>query len=401
MRQTAALVLAATVCAVAVLATGCGQQAQRRTHARTQATVARFVSDSCELEATPSSFAAQVSAAVAGQTVCLASGSYGTWKGTAKAITVTAASGASPTMTVNFGSGDSGFTLSGMGGMSGDITTGAHDITISDSAFTDTLDINGVANANILLDHDSFNDQNMNSTCTNEPARLHLSYGSTTPSGVTVENSEFVDPPGGLSNPKDGIQTGVGMVIKNNLFENILDSGCNHNDSIQGVGARGVVAEGNFFINDADGFVDFDDPTNDTITDNASTRIENYGGATVVLYGDLNSTVEHNTSDNGLSMLLSYKTGAGYRGSSKGTVIRNNVGPVSADDPNDHPASVTHNLYSGASSPDINGSPTFAGGSSPTTWSGFELAPGSPGYDAATDGSSVGIRASAGGPPGQ
>jgi hypothetical protein len=98
-------------------------------------------------------------------------------------------------------------------------------------------------------------------------------------------------------------------------------------------------------------------------------------------------------------MMLSYKTGSGYRGSSTGTVIRNNVGTILATDPNDHAASVTNNLYSGAAFPDINGSPSFVGGSGPNTWSGFELTSGSPGTGAATDGSDVGIRASAGGPP--
>ena len=39
---------------------------------------------SCDLNATPSSFASQVAAASSGQTVCLATGSYGTWTGTSR-----------------------------------------------------------------------------------------------------------------------------------------------------------------------------------------------------------------------------------------------------------------------------------------------------------------------------
>ena len=72
----------------------------------------------CDRSATPSSLASEVSAASAGQTICLETGDYGTWNGTNKALTITAASGASPQMTINFGSGDSGFTLDGMRGMS-------------------------------------------------------------------------------------------------------------------------------------------------------------------------------------------------------------------------------------------------------------------------------------------
>ena len=59
----------------------------------------------------------------------------------------------------------------------------------------------------------------------------------------------------------------------------------------------------------------------------------------------------------------------------------------------------TNNMWSGASSPNINGTATFTGGSDPTTWAGFELTSGSTGHDAGNDGQNVGIRASAGGPP--
>ena len=53
---------------------------------------------SCDLNATPSNFTAQVAAATSGQTICLGSGNYGTWDGgTTKAFTITAQSGASPT----------------------------------------------------------------------------------------------------------------------------------------------------------------------------------------------------------------------------------------------------------------------------------------------------------------
>src|SRR5687767_4771810 len=47
----------------------------------------------CDRSATPSTLASQVSAATAGQTVCLADGNYGTWGGTNKAITLLAPEG--------------------------------------------------------------------------------------------------------------------------------------------------------------------------------------------------------------------------------------------------------------------------------------------------------------------
>ena len=54
-------------------------------------------------------------------------------------------------------------------------------------------------------------------TCT--PARVHLSYSSETPSGVTIKDSLF---DGGNA---DGIQTGVGVNIIGNEFRNIHETG--------------------------------------------------------------------------------------------------------------------------------------------------------------------------------
>ena len=58
---------------------------------------------SCNLDATIADFASQVSAATVGQVICLASGDYGTWNGTNKAITITKQSGATATMRIDFG----------------------------------------------------------------------------------------------------------------------------------------------------------------------------------------------------------------------------------------------------------------------------------------------------------
>ena len=52
-----------------------------------------------------------------------------------------------------------------------------------------------------------------------------------------------------------------------------------------------------------------------------------------------------------------------------------------------------HNLNSGLSGPgDITGIPVWTGGSKPTSYGGYHLAPGSPGKSAASDGTDVGIR---------
>ena len=347
--------IAALALGVALLSltTGCGRHDSPQTTAASARLGSQHLRTSCGRSATKSNFLSQVSAASAGETVCLASGDYGTWSGTNKAITVMAASGASPTMQVDFGSGDNGFTLSGIGGMGGTITNGASKITIKNSAFTGALVITNLSNANILLDHDSFNGQNEASDCNDQPARIHVAYNNgQTPSGVTVENSTFIDPPGGLANARDGIQTGSGMKIKNNLFQNIVDNGgCNHQDSIQAVNATGVIVVESLFANDEDGFVDFDASSSDTATDNACYNVTR--PACVTLYSDRNSIVADNTARAGEAVLeLNIKPG---QADGEGTRFENNIGGVTGS--GYRLGMDTHNVFTGATAPNINGKP--------------------------------------------
>lgn len=336
----------------------------------------------CNLNATTSNFASQVSAATTGQTICLATGNYGTWAGTNKAITIAKQAGATPSINLDFNTGDSDFTVDGMDIGSANIMNGAKNITIRNSDFSDTLLIDGVANGNILVDSSTFMNQDNNANCSARPARIHLAYGSDAPSGVTVQNSVF---DGGN---KDGIQTGVGLTIRSNIFRNIREksaSDCAHTDAIQGVGASNMVVTGNLFHNNADGIVEFEESTNWTVTHNACYNIDR--GACVTLYSDRNSTVEHNTAK-GINALELDRKSANRTGS--GTIFRNNVGGLSANSGSATSINA-NNLFSGASAPNINGSPTFVGGANPTTWAGFKLASGSPGANAGSDGKNVGI----------
>jgi len=98
----------------------------------------------CDRTATPGTLGAEVDAASAGQVICLASGDYGEWAGTDKAITIRSQDGATPTMSLNLTTGDQGFTLDGLTIDGGRITNGARDLTIRNSAFTSHLTFNGV-----------------------------------------------------------------------------------------------------------------------------------------------------------------------------------------------------------------------------------------------------------------
>ena len=54
-----------------------------------------------------------MSAARNGQTVCLAAGTYGTWTGTTKAITIAPEPNVSPSLNFDFGTGAANFTIDG------------------------------------------------------------------------------------------------------------------------------------------------------------------------------------------------------------------------------------------------------------------------------------------------
>src|SRR5262245_56427390 len=74
----------------------------------------------CDINATTGNFSSQVSSANPGQTVCLASGSYGTWSGVNKGspgVTIKEQSGATATfsdLTLTGPASNGGFTLDGI-----------------------------------------------------------------------------------------------------------------------------------------------------------------------------------------------------------------------------------------------------------------------------------------------
>ena len=130
-------------------------------------------SGTCDRSASPSSFGSEVSAASAGQTVCLASGSYGTFAGTGKAVTIRAADGASPQMRFSFGAGDVGFVLEGMSGMGGTIGDGARNITIRKSAFAGTVNVSGSGTDGIVFDANTHN-WNVGPSSSGANAKIYL-----------------------------------------------------------------------------------------------------------------------------------------------------------------------------------------------------------------------------------
>lgn len=346
----------------------------------------------CDRNASTATFSSQVSAAEPGQVICLASGHYGTWMGTNKAITITKQSGATVAIAIHFTTGTSGFTLDGLTIAGGRITNGANSITIKNSEFTGHLIIDGVENANILLDNNTH--ININSCRRCVPAAIHLAYSSNIFSGVTVKNSLFQ---GGNA---DGIQAGTGLNILNNRFIDISEHGDEelHTDPIQLIGAKGAVVRGNYLYNTSDGIVAYDGLDSATIEDNVIDLVSGRWG--IELYADKNSVVRHNT--------LVYRTTCSYGPcgqilldhkpgdpAGSGTIVEYNVA-TRIGLSNGSAASVNRKnmLRQDVSGDNFRGTPTYVGGNIPTTYEGFTLADGSFGKGAGANGVDVGIRLS-------
>jgi hypothetical protein len=350
--------------------------------------------------ATTSTFATVLAGAVHGDTIELATGNYGTFSGTTQAVTIQAASGATPVMQFDFGSTAHGFTIDGVSGASGEILTGAHDITIRDSSFTDGLKIDGVTDANILLDHDEF--LNIDAAPAGLPARVALPYTCATASGVTVQNSLFA---GGDA---DGVQAGCALTVQDNEFRDVAEhtGTTNHTDAIQCGGGcpGGLVIRRNWIhltsLATTQGITAYDTVSDALVEDNVVDIFRVWG---IEWYSDTDSIIRHNT--------VVYRApdcgwpGApcGYIGldhkpgdpAGSGTVIEDNIATGLSIDNGSTTGSEDYNLFedgSGTGANDLTGSPTFAGGATPTTFAGFALTGGSTGKSAAADGSDLGAR---------
>jgi hypothetical protein len=346
----------------------------------------------CDRNATTATFASQFSAATAGQTICVASGSYGSFSGSAKSgmVFIRAATGATASMSLDF-NGAANISFDGLTIANSTMLNSTKNIVVRNSTFTGVARFDGVVNSNILFDNNTHN--NINSCTGCAPARIWLSYGSDAHSGVTIQNSKMI---GGSA---DGIQSGPAINVINNEFANIWEGSCSacHTDVIQlfsGSGGPGVgsTIRGNYIHDSAAGIVAYDGTNDLRIEHNV---VANMGNAPIIAGGDSNSIIQWNTVINpgwGSGIDLSSKSGM----TSVGTIIRNNIVPQirlnNGAGGDSRPASNTNNMVpTGGSGGNFNGNPTFTGGTNPTTYTGYKLTTTSPGKGRATDGTDVGI----------
>jgi hypothetical protein len=322
----------------------------------------------------------------------VAAGDYGTFAGANKPglVTIREQPGASATMRVSF-SGANNIAIDGLTIAGATLSGSTRNVTIRNSTFTSHTQITGLANANVLFDHDSFN--NINSPGQfDRPARIHLAYSSPTPSGVTIANSVLA---GGDS---DGVQSGVGVNIIDNEFRDILASGPNHTDAIQLLDAPGAVVRGNYIRNSTSGIVAYDGLTRALIERNViDLTTSNKRPWAIEIYSDNSSIVRHNTLRYGacaynlpcgqLDIGRKDQDDAGF-----GTVVTDNVATQINSVNGSVLAERHHNLVrQGAGPGDLTGIPAFTGGAGPTTYDGYHLSAGSPGKNAASDGTDAGI----------
>ena len=366
------------------------------------------------------------SSASAGQTICLNSGSYGTFNptsGTAGAahVTIMPTPGASPTpdMTLDVNGGKY-LTVAGVTLDNATLEGATHDVTLYDSTVPSSGQIvvladSMSASSNLVVDDETVSNQ----SCTgfNLAGRIHVEdagNNNSNPLGLTVSNNYLS---GGSA---DGIRpdAGSGWTIIGNEFTQFNDQDPCHTDDIQFAGsAANITIKDNFFYNQQNvaecsvsGFngVDHMDFENNVVAGTASNGCAGNGGGdgSIALYGDVGSIVNHNVlAPTGICGGSKCDVGLDYASpnvSGTGTVLRDNAeagvsnpnsGTSFSDDHNmcsDGSCSATGDKSTGAGDM-VSTTPAFVGGSYPSTFAGFALATGSAGIGKASDGTNIGL----------
>jgi parallel beta helix pectate lyase-like protein len=354
------------------------------------------------LSATPSNLSSKFSSTQAGDTVLLASGSYGTFSGAMKSgeVTLESAPGAAVTMALSFRPA-ANVTIDGVTLTEIEIADSrTKNITVrnSDIPGQTTLRTGELQNANILFDHNVHRDWDACSGC--GEGRVWLPENSDRPSGITIQNSEFK---GGLS---DGIQNGSnGTRILNNVFHDLrmgTPDGV-HSDAIQLYGSKNTLIKGNYFHDVPDAIMAPDGADHETIEDNVIAADPDGYPFAVTLYSDDASTIRHNTFADGACafnlrcgiLRIGAKSGDD---AGRGTTIEDDVlGEISDGDGSATVSRNSHNLFSNRASglAGLLGKPSFVGGAKPTDYASYALKPGSLGTASASDGLDRGIRVGA------
>lgn len=346
--------------------------------------------------------AGAVNTAASGATICLNAGSYPAFNASIKKTsmtTITPTPGVDRSQvsipSVNVGSSQNlafvGMTIGG-GRVSVPDGAAALHIQFRNNMFNSgALDIFTPQNVNqdTLIDGNTF--ANVRSGATE--GRLGVrGYDNTTTNGVVISNNVFSG-----SGPSDGVQVignAYGTVIgPGNEFKGIKQSGCGsvHCDPIQFYGARSTKITGNYFHDNSTGLM-LGVMDNITIEENVFVTDGEYPTQVVMFVCDnKNNVIRHNTFANGASVRFQ-PDGCGSNVYEK---VESNIltgGLVVDSGLSVGTAAVSSNLAPQTIVGTSNkvGSPTYVGGSKPTTRSGYQLTSSSAGYKSATDGRDIG-----------
>ena len=343
--------------------------------------------------------ATAVSSVASGGTICLNAGSYPAFNASVKKAsltTVTAAPGVSPSQvtisSVNVADSQNlKFANVTIGGAS--VSTGssaALHIQFVGIKFTGSVCINNPMNVNqdTLVDSSTF--AGVGQGCTE--GRLGVNGNNinhSVPSGIVISNNVFG--PGGCS---DGVQIvggARGVQILNNEFVGIKQGSCSpvHADPIQFYGAVAPVVTGNYFHGNSTGIMSAGcNGSQGTYTNNVFVTDGEYPDQ-IVQTGPNGGTYNHNTFANGASIRFGDPNGCGLV---TNVTFTNNIvsGGVHLTE-SQGTGTFTMGFNNGAGGSNaIIGTPTYIGGTRPSTWAGFELAAGSVGDNAASDGRDIG-----------
>jgi hypothetical protein len=339
--------------------------------------------------------ASAISGAAAGTTICLNSGDYGklTLSGVSKSspVTLQSASGVGATIGITALSSSNNLIFKNLKlstlMWSGNANT---NIKVLNNTFTGQMYIYGNGNGspqNNVIDGNTFDGIDACSSC--REGRLQIYAGG----NLIVSNNHFGRAaPTGPGGDSDGIQLGgYGTIVgPGNVFDGILigPSG-RHVDAMQLYGeVDHVTVNGNYFKNGGSYLFNFSEstvPLNNAVTITNNVFVGgNYYPA--VQNSSKNLIFKHNTmigvgvNIDGQSTTSTAQDNLFTKGGSFNVVCTS--------------CTISHNMYGSSGDADgtnnIIGTPTFVGGTSPTTWTGYQLTSSSVSYRAALDGQDIG-----------
>jgi hypothetical protein len=345
--------------------------------------------------------------AVGGNVICLNAGSYGdislSSKSYASDVIVRPVAGATATIGSVTLSSVAHLRLSGLGGtlQSGStrVSGSSRSITFDHIVHTACMRFDGTSSSsNILVDHDRLDNLGVGlAGCNMGEGRIQVEGSTGQANGwLVISNTHFGGQAGGAGDCSDGIQLGGtdGVIVgPGNEFTGITQGSCGaHADAIQFYGGHHVTITGNYFHANKAGITNYDNGSGPyTVTNNVLVGPFYAGAGGIMIVGCDGCIARHNTIVNAVNQNLG--CGKGHTGpDSTNTIIDGNV--LDGGYVNNSPTcqfTATYNLNSGLpGTGNINGTPLYV--SSPASgYYHYQLAPGSPGYHAASDGKSMGI----------